>query len=488
MMKKGLTLLLTVGFCFTLFSQKKLIPYREGKLWGLCDTNAIVKVKPMFDGIDMHSLNGHHLIHKDNKMGVITMDSMVLKPNYFRLFFIDTLFLLALSNDSKCKTVIDYKGNEIWTGDFKRINRHNVNFKIPLYSILSSNADSITILAFDSSKRRLHPIIKYKQIRRMGDEINNEHENFPLFYVNDSIVKFYYNEETGRLETLISVYEPNKTEIKVRSIDTAHRFVDIVNLNYNYKTSEIERQVNHYEYGLECETKEKTERFILPSGIDKIYELSYNYDLIPFHSIKNKDTLIKFQSYFVYEQNNKLGIFADRTVIPAQFDTLGQNFIVKDKGFMFMTGIKKKSQLKWGVINQNGEIIVENDFDSIHLWMLYYDDLAYIKSPQCYSNPQRYVQGFIAFKGKSQFIYDTEGNQLLNSKSAIVKEGRVNLNIIDGKKYGFFKDIDEYCQPTLPYPVYNFTYYEGSLLLFLQDNDNNFKGYANINGLLYFKD
>ena len=71
--KKRILLIFGLLYCFTVFSQA--IPYRNGKLWGICDEEGKIILEPKFESLDFstdYDTNQDVLIPKiNNKEGLI---------------------------------------------------------------------------------------------------------------------------------------------------------------------------------------------------------------------------------------------------------------------------------------------------------------------------------------------------------------------------------------------------------------------------------
>lgn len=96
-----------------LFSQnfKKnelLIPYRDGNLWGLCDTLSVVKVKPFAKHIEKFVIDsdflGYYVIKNNNKFSIINQYKKALLPETD----LDSLRLSNFSNE-----ILIYKNNKV---------------------------------------------------------------------------------------------------------------------------------------------------------------------------------------------------------------------------------------------------------------------------------------------------------------------------------------------------------------------------------------
>lgn len=81
MISKYLWIFLMLMSC-TIFSQEQnYIPYRKGKVWGLCDTGKLITVQPQYSSISWYdeSVNGFHA-EQNGKFGIIGPNSTLVMP------------------------------------------------------------------------------------------------------------------------------------------------------------------------------------------------------------------------------------------------------------------------------------------------------------------------------------------------------------------------------------------------------------------------
>ena len=113
----------TIIICFILFSistlnlyaDHDLIPFRMGNLWGFCDFNKKIIIKPMYDSVNVF-VDGFAMVFKNQKCGFINNNNKVIIPiEYNRANdFKDGIVLLAKGNyfgylNNKGKKITDFK-------------------------------------------------------------------------------------------------------------------------------------------------------------------------------------------------------------------------------------------------------------------------------------------------------------------------------------------------------------------------------------------
>ncbi|WP_445431487.1 hypothetical protein [Chryseobacterium indoltheticum] len=76
-------LILGILVSFQIFSQEqeKYIPFRKGKLWGLCNANKFIVVQPQYNSISWYdsSVGGFH-VQKNSKFGIIDSNATPVMP------------------------------------------------------------------------------------------------------------------------------------------------------------------------------------------------------------------------------------------------------------------------------------------------------------------------------------------------------------------------------------------------------------------------
>lgn len=91
MKKISLLVIVVMQSMQLLCAQTKLIPYRQGNLWGVSDTSLNLVVQPKYDEIIKHRngwfANPFIEVRKDSLYGVITKDSVVIKPSLRKVGF-----------------------------------------------------------------------------------------------------------------------------------------------------------------------------------------------------------------------------------------------------------------------------------------------------------------------------------------------------------------------------------------------------------------
>ncbi len=98
-MKKTIIILLLL--CnFNLLAQK-LIPYRKGNLWGYCDVNKKIIIKPEYDKVTYFFDNQVGMVSKDNKVGLISAKGEIVIPILYRYVGKDNKGYMAFSDSGR---------------------------------------------------------------------------------------------------------------------------------------------------------------------------------------------------------------------------------------------------------------------------------------------------------------------------------------------------------------------------------------------------
>lgn len=78
---KYLSIFLIFISCIIFSQEQNYIPYRKGKLWGLCDTNKFIVVQPQYSSISSYdeSIRGFHA-EQNGRFGIIDRNSVMVMP------------------------------------------------------------------------------------------------------------------------------------------------------------------------------------------------------------------------------------------------------------------------------------------------------------------------------------------------------------------------------------------------------------------------
>ena len=307
-MKKYFTFLIVLFTTF-LFSQTHvdpLIPYRDGKIWGFCDTIGKVVVKPYFDNVvavqydPYNAGNASFLIQKNNKKFVVdeknqiivplnhTYDSIRLKEfdmDYIEVFRKGKMGLYAdLKELIPCKyDNIDVAGNKS-------------------YRVFVGNKCGII-----NSKNKLIVPIKYEEIYPYWDE------------TADSNSKFVWEATLGRES--VKFYDS-----KIIEID-------------DYPVGVLEKSAGGY-----LTDEDDVARLDLQKKYDKV-------------------VLDEYRSIAYVTKNNKTGVFSllqEKQIVDVLYDDI--SFAETNKG---NSVFKVKLNGKFGFVSENNLVLLPVEYDKI---------------------------------------------------------------------------------------------------------------------------
>lgn len=272
-----------------------------------------------------------------------------------------------------------------------------------------------------------------------------------------------------------------------------------VKVDIQYYFKKIEDKIFIESYSFRNSNNKKLEEINLSIPIKDVTIKSINY------SVQRSNGVDYFHNYIQYQKGIKTVIlFPDDLKNPIEFDFIGdkmyriaENFSTKEIVFL-VAKRDKNNQLKYGLYSNVRNQIVD----------FIYDELSEIDQPS--SNG---LTNFIA-KQKDKFgVIQSDGKILLECNYAELKK-KINDYRTDGQlfqiqnedKYGFVylgKKETKIVEPIFDYPIQgvisqfpyvknhkileNNTNHNTMMLIELQDESNNFLGYANENGLYYFK-
>ena len=154
----------TIIICFILFSISTLnlyaghdlIPFRMGNLWGFCDFNKKIIIKPMYDSVNVF-VDGFAMVFKNQKCGFINNNNKVIIPiEYNRANdFKDGIVLLAKGNyfgylNNKGKKITDFKFSYA-SSFFNGFAAASVNFFKGEWGIIDSSGKKVVDFIYDNA-------------------------------------------------------------------------------------------------------------------------------------------------------------------------------------------------------------------------------------------------------------------------------------------------------------------------------------------------
>lgn len=308
-------------FLFTnsLFSQnlKKnelLIPYRDGKLWGLCDTLGVVKVKPFADEVLDFKINddfsGKYTFRVNTINKIIDNKENVLLENKEYDSISIQYFNSGIEVYKKKKVGVVLNGKEIIPCIYDRINE----IQNGSYEVIKNDKYGL----INSFGKMIIPV-KYYAID-FSDKMNTDSDKFiwQASYKSRKKVDYFYDDIRRRNEPLYS--ELGNTFVKKSqqqiNDETRNNFSEI-HKKYDYIREIIDGRLAIVENpNNSATTIEEMKKVGVISIINKKEIIPLDYTGISY--ITNE----KGKAIFVLSKNNK-SIFADEDleqILPTDFD------------------------------------------------------------------------------------------------------------------------------------------------------------------------
>lgn len=208
----------------TMFSQElDYIPYRRGKVWGLCDANRRVMVQPQYYSISFydHSVGGFHA-EQNGKFGIIDNNSIQIMP------FISEGMPISISGD----TYVVFDGFDLY--------RYSIKSKMRLDRFVTVSNTVLNDSGWSSSKT-----YEGKMIRESLDE-----EDWKMLKPFDND-QYSFNFRINYLEIVsnnrsIGIYIPKLKKIFLDTPNITHVGVQL----YNGKFYVVTTDSNGWLFGL----------------------------------------------------------------------------------------------------------------------------------------------------------------------------------------------------------------------------------------------
>ncbi|MBB4807603.1 hypothetical protein HNP38_002909 [Chryseobacterium defluvii] len=346
----------------SLFSQNKkkheiLLPYRNGNLWGLCDTLGVVKVKPTFEKIENFAINkkfyGKYVVRKNNKISVIDQYKKILlneTEDYDSIFVTDSNRETTIFKNGKMGMLMNFK--PFIPTEYDRINKKaNGSYVVKI--------DELEGLI--NSKGQLIIPVEYKYVSRSYDKEDEKNKQFVWEAEGVFVNKKFYDDiyipeasEEDILEppALIGVQEARPPSDKIK--EAKKRLLE----KYD--------NVSFYENeNLIFVDKDKKKGVL--SYPDETVIFDIEYDDIDFIGHEKESAV------FLLRKNGKSGILLKnkKIILPLEYDDItyeydyGRYYVLKKnskKGVFLLNTIYKPIQAKYKTIKQIPPIPVNENW------------------------------------------------------------------------------------------------------------------------------
>ncbi|WP_291138992.1 WG repeat-containing protein [Flavobacterium sp. UBA7663] len=538
-------------FALTLVAQENIFPYREGNLWGLCDEKATVLVAPKYDAIKKERGKGATFFQASlgNNSGVYIGSKNVIPVEFQDLLYVSSNLIIAIkksANKKEAQYLYNTNGELLISKPLSFLKgfkgndkRYDSSFIIGFYIKDLEGKESLVNLDYYNDNKLSYVI---KDVFSIELDNKKSKEELAIAYVKQTAtsgVETKYFKVEGSKIILLDVekdsqYIQENTGVK-RKKDSYNEYDNnvavpdmgsemVVEEPRGYSgtgsgsgegagrgnaTRKKPKGTSYYKYALienqiEVEVSNnvtKNKKAIkFPIKADKIEVFKTKGVLTDDKS--NADTIQTYFNYIIYQKKNKFGLvyqfpfqksveydFLEPMKSERKYDPSGKNY--------FKVGVldKKTKTMKYGIIDVNHTFILPAEYDDIKMG---YTITSSFKE-QVFLVKKNNLFGLVSetkeFKLPLEFDdikFNPENQSFLR-----VKKGNQHSAYIS-----YYSNSD-YVLTLLPvyypYPVREIRYtissgkkgislLEAIEYVALEDENGNFKGYANPNGTLYFKD
>ena len=162
MITKKTSLLFLLFFIFqSVFSQEIAIPYRDGKLWGICNETGKMLIEPKFDKLEFDgstsSYSKHDLMisHKNGMKGLLINGNEILQPKYSYIYASDGLITIASDENGSTQDVVMFDGTSVLKRPIAYIiSSGRIVGSYELYHVINRDL-SESIFVFDTKSRKI---------------------------------------------------------------------------------------------------------------------------------------------------------------------------------------------------------------------------------------------------------------------------------------------------------------------------------------------
>ncbi len=486
---------------------------------------------------------------KDNLEGVFFNGKEILKPIYYEIFQQQDRFIAKSNQKKQLTQIFTIKGEPIFDKEVALVLDYGfLRNDAYVYHVLHPN-NLESVYVFDIIQQKITQILytnmfSISRIKKQFDvnqfvflvQKNKNSDlveetwditklplvknNLGFRYMKEDEYLSFFADKYPKNEYSTSKYSTNGYEMSSGDLD----YLDYVvaappvasERNDDYVKGKTKEPVikNHFNY----QFKKQNSSYVLEKRNYKTYsekeEITVNipenasnieikYD--SFNTINDTNDEISHTSFIKYQLNNKITLlFSNDIENPISFDFVDETYSrlkhnnYKTNGFVFLVGnLDEKNQLKYGLFSNVKKQIVPCKYDAYQ-----FIQLVNTTGENMYVFTENTKKGIIYSDGTTMLnvTYDVidliKSNSGANPLVSIAKDNKFGL------VYNYNNNI-EVVEPVFDYPIKdiiksypninNRQLFDTKIsakkivLIELQDKNGIFKGFANTNGTLYFK-
>lgn len=539
-------------FALSLTAQENIFPYREGNLWGFCDENAKVLVAPKYDAIRKASSNEKFFfeVTSGNNSGVYISSKNVIPVEFQKLQYVSTNLIIAVKKGVDKKEInylYNTKGELLISQPLSYLKgikgndkRYDTTFIIGFYIKDLEGRESLVNLDYYNDNKLSYVL---KDVFSIELDNKKSKEELAIAYVKQTATSAvetkYFRVEESRIILLDNkkdsqyIQENTGPKKKKEGYNNYEDNIAVPNMDSemvveeprgysgtgsgsgdgNNKISSLKRipqsPIAYYKYSLKDNSIEveisdnviknkKTIKF--PIKADKIEVFKTKGVITDEKTIA--DTLKTYFNYIIYQKKNKFGLayqFPFQKSVEYDFLEPMKSEKKYDSGFKnyFKVGMldKKTKIMKYGVIDVNHAFILPAEYDEIKMG---YTITSSFKE-QVFLVKKNNLFGLVSEKKEIKLPIEFDSITFNSESPSFLRVKKGNQH----SAYISYYSNSDYVLTLLPnyypYPVREIKYtissgkkgislLEAIEYIALEDENKNFKGYANPNGTLYFKD
>lgn len=535
-------------FGLTLMAQENIFPYREGNLWGLCDDNAKVLVAPKYDAIKKDRSKGTTFFEASlgNSSGVYIGSKNVIPVEFQKLQYVSTNLIIAVKkvvDKKEINYLYNTKGELLINQPLSYLKgikgndkRYDTTFIIGFYIKDLEGKESLVNLDYYNDNKLSYVL---KDVFSIELDNKKSKEELAIAYVKQTATSAvetkYFKVEESRIILLDNkkdsqyIQENTGPKKKKEGYNNYEDNIAVPNIDSemvveeprgysgtgegNNKISSLKRipqsPISYYKYALkdnqiEIEVSNNVKKNVklvkFPVKTDKIEVFKTKGVITDEKTIA--DTLKTYFNYIIYQKKNKFGLayqfpfqksveydFLEPMKSEKKYDSGSKNY--------FKVGVldKKTKTMKYGVIDVNHTFILPAEYDEIKM--------GYTITPsfkeQVFLVKKNNLFGLVSEKKEIKLPIEFESITFNSESPSFLRVKKGNQH----SAYISYYSNSDYVLTLLPmyypYPVREIKYtissgkkgislLEAIEYIALEDENKNFKGYANPNGTLYFKD
>ncbi len=519
-MNKYLTIFIILC-SFSANSQSFLIPYREGQLWGVADTLGNIVVNPVYDRVESNDFaTGIFRTTKNGRHGIVT-NREIIKPVFNNIS--GNIYFEADSsiNYKTVKFFFNMNGDPLFPGNYtsmrciariesKPNNSYRTEKPLLLFFLGYDTKGRAGLFCFNvENPKESKLLMQGKKNTEMEMDVSSINQYSKVFEMKGMyiLVTYDYKKKKLRVLKLKTHSELKKAEQKildesrkesedviqkperVQESNTKIYIPPKVRIRSSFKLVNGELFLeSHYENQKNM-TYHTTHKKVEFNSKDYTISIKLGYS-----SKIKEDTSFSYLKYVLYKKNNKHGfIWADQ-IIPNIYDSLC--LIICDSFQYFIYGVRDSTgKMKLGTMKPDGTVIIAPVYNEIRYKIYSYSDYTNVASSYQWIVKKGPKFGIITPKNKIilDFNYDTifKANNLIHLK----KDGLYGVYYSSNSDEHFTEPIF-LIEPFVPYKILKIVHLPRTKdltknyiqLLELADKEGRIMGYANPNGLKYFKD